>query len=359
MPETRYLGLEHIEQGGRIIGYETVGGAQLVSTKFRFSPEHVLFGKLRPNLGKISRPEFEGVCSTDIIPIRPGKHLDRNYLAHFLLQPSMIDYAASRTSGANLPRLSPDLLAKFLIPLPSLSEQRRIAAILDQADALRSRRRQVLNHLATLTGSVFHDTFGGHTYKTLRLDEVAAVSSGITKGRKTNESTTPTPYLAVSNVQAGCIKLDLVKEIPATSAEIQRYALQDGDLVLTEGGDPDKLGRGTVWRSQLALCLHQNHVFKVRPDKHIVLPDYLSECLASSESRAYFLRSAKQTTGIASINMTQLRAAPVPMPPMRDQLRFLERKMSIASKHAALQHIMATHDELFASLQSRAFRGEL
>ncbi len=127
LPDTLYLGLEHIERGGRIIGRNTVAGAELASTKFQFTPEHVLFGKLRPNLGKICRPEFAGVCSTDILPIRPGKDLDRDYLAHYLSQPSMVNFATSRTSGANLPRLSPAVLEKFPIPLPPLPEQRRTA----------------------------------------------------------------------------------------------------------------------------------------------------------------------------------------------------------------------------------------
>lgn len=145
-PETMYLGLEHIERGGRIIGHDTVGGAKLASTKLRFTTEHVLFGKLRPNLAKISRPNFAGVCSTDILPIRPGKDLDRDYLAHYLAQRSIVEFAASRTSGANLPRLSPTVLARFPIPLQPLPEQRRIAAVLDHADALRAKRRQVLTH---------------------------------------------------------------------------------------------------------------------------------------------------------------------------------------------------------------------
>lgn len=100
--DTVYLGLEHIESGGRIIGHSTVGASGVASTKFRFGPEHVLFGKLRPYLGKIAAPDFAGVCSTDILPLRPGRRLDRQYLLHFLRQPSVVSHAASRATGANL-----------------------------------------------------------------------------------------------------------------------------------------------------------------------------------------------------------------------------------------------------------------
>lgn len=358
-PETPYLGLEHIERGGRIIGHGTVAGAELASTKFRFAAEHVLFGKLRPNLGKVSRPDFEGVCSTDILPIRPGADLDRDYLAHYLAQPSMVAFAASRTSGANLPRLSPAVLATFPIPLPSLFEQRRIAAILDHADALRAKRRQVLAHLDSLTQSIFHDMFGDADGAVVRLSEIADAASGITKGRRTSEATEPAPYLAVANVQAGYLRMENVKTIEATKAEIERYALRHGDLVLTEGGDPDKLGRGTVWRSELPLCLHQNHVFRVRiHGSGHVLPEYLAAFMADRSARSYFLRSAKQTTGIASINMTQLRNLPVLLPAVAEQGVFTERAACVAKQRAAVQGMIAADNALFASVRSRAFRSE-
>ncbi len=180
-PDVRYLGLEHIERGGRIIGHDTVGAAALASTKFQFTPEHVLFGKLRPNLGKVARPDFEGVSSTDILPIKPGLRLDRDYLVHFLRQPSMVEYAATRASGANLPRLSPTVLGTFEIPLPPIEEQRRIAAILDQADAIRTKRRQVLVRLEDLIRSAFHTTCEtGEVFPVKPLASLGAISTGRT-----------------------------------------------------------------------------------------------------------------------------------------------------------------------------------
>lgn len=261
--------------------------------------------------------------------------------------------------SAAVPGLNRDDVYRIDIALPSLAQQLRIAAVLDQAEALREKRRKVLTHLDGLGQAIFHDMFGNETHDMVRLEEVAAVSSGITKGRRTTGVVEPVPYLAVANVQAGYLNLDVVKEIPATAAEIERYALRDGDLVLTEGGDPDKLGRGTVWREQLPLCIHQNHIFRVRPNEQHVLPDYLSAALAGIEARAHFLRSAKQTTGIASINMTQLRATPVSVPPIEHQRAFLERLAALEQRRVDGRCLVAAHDELFMSLQSRAFRGEL
>lgn len=285
--------------------------------------------------------------------------LDAKYLYHWLS--CKTDYLQSLGNGATFKEVSKSTIARVEIPLPALDEQRRAASILDQADALRVKRRQVLAHLDGLAQSIFHDTFAmtGDEGEA-PLAELTEVTSGITKGRWTSEVTSLVPYLAVSNVQDGHLKLDVVKEIDATAAEIDRYALRDGDLILTEGGDPDKLGRGTVWRSELPLCLHQNHIFRVRVFQgSAVLPDYLAAYLASRPARAYFLRSAKQTTGIASINMTQLKSLPVVVPRMNNQAAFVSRMAAVADRVASAQHGLAANEELFASLQSRALSGEL
>jgi len=157
---TLYVGLENIESGGRFIGVSPVDAGELASSKFAFTQRHVLYGKLRPYLAKVARPDFEGICSTDILPILPGPDLDRGYLTWLLLTPQMVALAASRATGANLPRLSPTALAEMSVPLPPLSEQRRISEILDKADALRAKRREAIAQLNTLARAIFLDMFG-------------------------------------------------------------------------------------------------------------------------------------------------------------------------------------------------------
>ena len=111
---TLYVGLENIQSGGRFVGVRPVDAGELLSSKFSFTPRHLLYGKLRPYLAKIARPEFDGICSTDILPVLPGPNLDRSYLAWLLLSPHMVAQASSRATGANLPRLS-DLPWKSLM----------------------------------------------------------------------------------------------------------------------------------------------------------------------------------------------------------------------------------------------------
>ena len=159
-------------------------------------------------------------------------------------------------------------------------------------------------------------------WSVVSLDELCEITSGITKGRKPPvEPLREVPYMAVINVQDGRLNLETVKTILASSSEIERYQLLPGDLLLTEGGDPDKLGRGTVWNAEIEVCIHQNHIFKVRAASPFIDIGYLSRLVSSPDGKAYFLSKAKQTTGIASINLTQLRSFPVHLPPLNEQRR--------------------------------------
>ena len=157
---TSYLGLEHIESGGRILGYQRVGAGELQSNKFMFDPGTLLYGKLRPYLAKICIPDREGCCSTDILPIRPSQKLDISYLKHVLLWKPYVDKANSLCSGANLPRISPSSLLGIQIPLPPLEEQRRIAAILDKSQCIRAKAARRTDLLLALGRSLFIRSFG-------------------------------------------------------------------------------------------------------------------------------------------------------------------------------------------------------
>ena len=270
------------------------------------------------------------------------------------------------TGSGGQRRVPANYLAEVDVPLPPLPEQRRIAAILDQAETLRTQRRAALAQLDSLTQSLFLDMFGDPVTNpkgwpdVLKLGEVADLVSGVTKGRNLEGKTTrELPYLAVANVQDKFLKLGAVKSIEATEEEISKYGIKRNDLLLTEGGDPDKLGRGTLWNDELPECIHQNHVFRVRLTSAQLTPLFLNWLVGSQRGKDYFLRSAKQTTGIASINMTQLRNFPLLVPPLPLQQTFATRVQAIEALKTQHRAALATQDALFASLQQRAFAGAL
>lgn len=157
-----------------------------------------------------------------------------------------------------------------------------------------------------------------------KLEEVAKIQTGIAKGKKGIENPIELPYLRVANVQDGYLDLSEIKTITISKDQLDRYLLQKGDVLLTEGGDYDKLGRGTIWRGQISPCLHQNHVFAVRTNKNQLLSQFFAYQAASSYGKRYFLSCAKQTTNLASINSSQLKKYPVIIPCLSEQKRIVE-----------------------------------
>jgi type I restriction enzyme S subunit len=156
------------------------------------------------------------------------------------------------------------------------------------------------------------------------LDMLGEIVSGVTKGTKRDASieVKEVPYLRVANVQRGYLDLTEVKTILATKRDIEELTLQAGDVLFNEGGDRDKLGRGWIWRNEVANCIHQNHVFRLR----VYLPELIPELISyhgNTFGKTWFQSAGKQTTNLASINMGILRAFPVPVAPSDEQMEIL------------------------------------
>lgn len=338
-----------------------------------FRSNDILVAKITPCFenNKIAEALIDrahGFGSTEFHVIRPDtSRLNGRYLLHFLRQDRVRGEGVRKMTGSAGQRRVPRYFLEDLkVPLPPLSEQTRIAENLDRVAILRRQRQIALFQSNEFSISLFISMFGDPVHNNLNwksgtyLGDVADIASGITKGRKINGHAVRTvPYLAVANVQDRALNLSNVKTIEATEDEINRYRLLANDLLLTEGGDPDKLGRGTLWQEELPECIHQNHIFRVRVTSKEIHPLFLNWLVGSQRGKQYFLRSAKQTTGIASINMTQLRNFPLLLPPRSLQDQFAARVAEIDKLKALHRAHLAKLDELFASLQYRAFRGEL
>ncbi|MDN3474466.1 restriction endonuclease subunit S [Pseudoalteromonas sp. APC 3355] len=156
-------------------------------------------------------------------------------------------------------------------------------------------------------------------WKRKPLVNVAEIRTGVAKGKKGLKDPIEVPYLRVANVQDGHIDLTEVKTIAIERHQLERYSLKSGDVLMTEGGDFDKLGRGDVWQGQIQPCLNQNHVFAVRVDSKYLEPYYLAALSGSHYGKTYFLSCAKRSTNLASINSTQLKEFPVLIPPLVEQ----------------------------------------
>ena len=355
-----YVGLENITSNGEFERVAAAREAGLKSTKFAFTKVHILYGKLRPYLAKIAAPNFEGICSTDILPIRPGARLDRRYLLHYLRTPGMVAHAASKAVGINLPRLNPKILESFEVPLPSIQEQRRIASVLDVAEELRAKRRQALARLNSLTQAIFFDMFGAGGSEEKPLGRLAEVQGGLQVTAKRKGHPIHVPYLRVANVYRGSLDLSEVKILQVSEKELARARLAEGDLLVVEGhGNKDEVGRVGIWNGSIDPCVHQNHLIRVRCDRSQLHPRFAEAFMNSWVGRRALLRAANTTSGLNTISTRDVRGVQIPLPALSDQNRFVEAANHVDRQRTILTTAGAELDELIASLQQRAFRGEL
>lgn len=193
------------------------------------------------------------------------------------------------------------------------------------------------------------------------FDSVAVVIGGVTKGRNLRGREVVTyPYLAVANVQRGFFKLTNLKTIQIGKEELQKYLINEGDLLITEGGDWDKVGRTAIWRGGVNICLHQNHVFKARVPSSYLLNEWVELVFNSSIGRNYFAGASKQTTNLASINMTQLRSFPMPIPPLDEQRAILTKLDALTKISEAWRdqlHRKQSLSSMLAGVTVAAFTG--
>ncbi|GKV74215.1 MULTISPECIES: restriction endonuclease subunit S [Pseudarthrobacter] len=315
----------------------------------------------RTSVGKVAVAGRDIAFSQDITAVKPHPGVAcASYITQMLRlhQPTL----ERQARGATIKGVTRRDVESLEIPLPPLDEQRRIAAILDKADELRTKRREALVHLDTLTQSLFHSQFNADadSWITVPLEEVAEVQGGLQVTRKRDALPSRAPYLRVANVYRGRLDLGVIKEIGLTPTERQRTTLQPGDLLIVEGhGNPEEIGRCGLWSGEVANCVHQNHLIRVRADISRVNPVFAMHFLNSLKGRQYLLRAANTTSGLNTISTSTVKTCPMSVPPLEVQQTFATRVAAVERlKEIHLKHLVEL-DALFASLQHRAFKGEL
>ena len=257
--------------------------------------------------------------------------------------------------------------------LPSEKEQNKISAYLDSKcshiDIMLSKIRSSIEEYKKLKQTVITQavTKGVHgkremkdsgvewigeipkEWRKTQLRHCATIKSGITLGKSYSKDTVliERPYLRVANVQGGYVDLNDLATIEVTPDEDLKYRLHSGDVLMTEGGDRDKLGRGCVWHGEIEPCLHQNHVFAVQTNETILLPEFLEYLTASDVGRSYFDITAIKTTNLACTSSSKVLAFTIPLPPVEEQIeivsfikkRSLELNKLIMKKELLVQEL--------------------
>lgn len=327
----------------------------------------ILVAKITPcfengKIGQAATSRRAATGSTEFHVVRPDpKLLDGKYLHHFMRQPIIRVEGERQMTGSGGQRRVPEhYLAQLRILLPPIHEQRRIAAILDQADELQAKRRRVINLLDDLTRSIFLDMFGDPGVADSRWPRltVSEVAHQVTDG----EHITPVrendgiKLLSARNIQDGFIDFSKVDYVsPAEYARISRRCNpQPGDVLLSCSGT---IGRVALVEIGEPLSLVRS-VALIKPNHEMVASDYLLNVLRMPALKNAMLRAANASSQ-ANLFQGPIRALSVPIPPITLQEEFSRRFRSVMTLKATQTEDSRALSELFASLQARAFRNEL
>ncbi|MFJ2113393.1 restriction endonuclease subunit S [Streptomyces sp. NPDC087850] len=363
----RYLRAANVKDGALdLTDVQSMNFTPAEQSTFALRPGDVLVTEGSGSLGSVGasavwRGELDGmVCfQNTLLRIRPRAGVDGRYLEWWARSAFGSGVFSSIASGANIYHLSAERVRALPISLPPLEEQRRISDFLDAEtayiDALSSLRKTQHTRLdergyaavsEILAPGILSNPAGTWPWAWLpkmpadrplvRLGYVCRLQTGLTVDgkREVAGSVVTRPYLRVANVQAGRVNLDNLSEITVPTEIARRATLRAGDVLMTEGGDLDKLGRGTVWRGEVSGCLHQNHVFALRTESNNLDADYLALMTRTLHGRNYFESTGVKTTNLASTNSNKILSFPIPLPSVAEQRNLAKQAQTALDKIA-------------------------
>ena len=305
------------------------------------------------------------VFSNHFIRLRTHEDwLDSRYLTRWLQREFQRGYfRAKAKQWVNQATFSQDRLVQMQIPLPPIEEQRRIAAVLDAAEALRVKRRQALARLDSLTQAIFADMFSGESFELVALGDVGDFKYGTSE----KAAATGVATLRIPNVVGGEISYEDIKQVPVTEEELSRLQLVDGDLLFVRSnGNPDYVGRSAVFSRRDAdhagfadPVIFASYLIRARLREELANSTFVSAFLNGPEGRRALRRRCKTSAGQYNINTQGLGSVPLPLPPVPAQHKFSQRTRLVRDRVEVCYQQLGQLDALFASLQQRAFRGEL
>ena len=323
---------------------------------------------------RVARVECNGIITSAYIALSPRDDINAEYICYLLK--SYDACRAFHSMGRGLRKiLSYSELKNKPIVVPPLAEQERIAAFLDaqcaEIDAVLEKTRASIEEYkklkqAVITQAVTKGIRGDRPMKDsgiewigdipvewrkTQLRHCAAIKSGITLGKKyeKTDSLVERPYLRVANVQDGYVDLSVLTTIEVTQDEDLKYRLRAGDVLMTEGGDRDKLGRGCVWHGEIEPCLHQNHIFAVQTSKDTLLPEFLEYLTVSDVGRSYFDVTAIKTTNLACTSSSKVLAFTIPLPSVEEQAEIVE---ALNTKCAGIDALVAKKQQYLTEIEN-------
>lgn len=334
-----------------------------------FPSETAFLVGIGATIGKVGLVSTEASCNQQLIGIVCGHRMHNRFLAYqFKIYEDVIPGIATATT---LPIFDQVKTGYLPMCLPQLPEQQRIAVYLDascaaidgaiaakrsQLDTLDGLRKSIIQRAVTrgITETVVLESTGNKWmeqipsgWKLVCLKRIAEIQGGLTLGKHYEGSLIERPYLRVGNVQDGHLDFADVSVIELPASVAAGVALRPDDVLMTEGGDLDKLGRGHLWHGEIPGCLHQNHIFAVRCFSHKLKPMFLAYVTAAKYGRDYFEATGKKTTNLANTNATKVGQFPIPLPPPAEQEIICAH---LDKKTAEVNRIVATIESQISTL---------
>lgn len=303
-------------------------------------------------------------CNQAVAILRTTEKVYQPFLRHWLESAEAQRQMRGATVTGTIQNLSLSQIGELRIPLPPLPEQRRIAAILDKADALRAKRREALAQLDRLAQSIFVEMFGsykkGHIHwKTVPLGELATeMKIGLVRNSEEFGDAFSTPYVRMNSIgRSGEFIPELVQRTNVTDEELDEYRLEAGDLLFNTRNSKELVGKTAIFR-ETGDYVYNNNLMRIRLDERVDA-EYVAQCFLTSfiQQELEFRKSG--TTSVFAIYGRDLNTIPIPLPPIRAQREFGERMQKIAAMRKTMNQGDDAVSGMFASLQHRAFRGEL
>ncbi|GAA1278582.1 restriction endonuclease subunit S [Streptomyces aureus] len=316
---------------------------------------------------------FEVTLNQDMKAVVPHKGIEARWLASMIkaLERPILDRC--RKQGTTVASLEVSRLMEMEIPVPPLSEQRRIVAKLDEqlahveAGAAASDAAQRL--IRRLWSGVLQSLVTGEALAGVEapegkpVGEVAKVSGGIQKSGKRRPVENKFPFLRVANVPRGSLDLLDIHEIELFDGEIERHRLSYGDLLVVEGnGSPDQIGRAAMWRDDIKDCVHQNHLIRVSPGVSLV-PEYLELVWNAPGTAAQLRAVAASTSGLYTLSTAKVKSIVIPVPAIKDQEALVrkahEARLAIDEASSVVATATSQALNLRSALLSAALSGTL
>lgn len=349
------LNLDQIESNsGRVLQKVYANANELGTSTHAFEPRTVLYSKLRPYLNKVVVADEAGVATTELVPLRcHTEDVLPEYLAYFLRSPDFLKFATMVVAGAKMPRMVMSEFWNYKVPLPPFREQVRIAAILDQANALRVKRREALAQLDSLTQAIFIEMFGdpvenprGFTRKT--LGELVKFEGGAQPPASVFTSEASPENIRL--VQIRDFKSDKFKTfIPR---KLARRFFEEDDVMIGRYGPP-------VFQILKGLSGSYNVALIKAVPREGVTKNFVYYLLQEKRLHNYVVANSERTAGQSGVNLELLEKYEAYQPPQELQHEFSKRVDAVDKLKKAQQQSLAEMENLFASLQHRAFKGEL